>query len=201
MPEALVGRHDDAGFVVVVEGAQPEQVLAVGLECDARGFDEADEKDGSFEPVDFVRREAGHFSGSGLNPVKGVAHNRCCRCSMPSSSAASSRRRWDNSRVNATYEFDWDAAKAEANTRKHGVTFENAMTVFRDPLALTVYDEAHSEQEERWVMIGRTESGVLSSWSIPSSRLRPAVHSSGLSRRGRRRTANGNSMKRHGQAA
>lgn len=61
--------------------------------------------------------------------------------------------------MQATYEFDWDAAKAEANARKHGVTFESAMTVFRDPLALTVYDEEHSEQEERWVTIGRAENG------------------------------------------
>jgi len=61
--------------------------------------------------------------------------------------------------VQATYEFDWDAAKAEANARKHSVTFESAMTVFRDPLALTVYDEEHSEQEERWVTIGRAENG------------------------------------------
>ena len=62
--------------------------------------------------------------------------------------------------MSATYEFDWDAAKAEANARKHGVTFESAMTVFRDPLALTVYDEQHSEQEERWVTIGRAENGA-----------------------------------------
>jgi len=61
--------------------------------------------------------------------------------------------------VQATYEFDWDAEKAEANARKHGVTFEGAMTVFRDRLAVTVYDEEHSEQEERWVTIGRTEGG------------------------------------------
>ena len=61
--------------------------------------------------------------------------------------------------MSALYEFDWDAAKAEANVRKHSVTFESAMTVFRDPLALTVYDEEHSEQEERWVTIGRAENG------------------------------------------
>jgi hypothetical protein len=61
--------------------------------------------------------------------------------------------------VDATYEFDWDAVKAEANVRKHGVTFEAAMTVFRDRLALTVYDEEHSNDEERWVTIGRTEGG------------------------------------------
>ena len=61
--------------------------------------------------------------------------------------------------MQATYEFDWDAAKTEANARKHGVSFENAMTVFRDPLAVSVYDEAHGEGEERWVTIGRAENG------------------------------------------
>lgn len=62
--------------------------------------------------------------------------------------------------MSAIYEFDWDAAKAEANARKHSVTFESAMTVFRDPLALTIYDIEHSEQEERWVTIGRAENGT-----------------------------------------
>lgn len=59
----------------------------------------------------------------------------------------------------ASYEFDWDGAKAEENARKHGVRFEQAMSVFRDPLALTVYDQEHSTEDERWVTIGRVESG------------------------------------------
>lgn len=46
--------------------------------------------------------------------------------------------------MSAIYEFDWDPGKAEANARKHSVTFESAMTVFRDPLALTIYDIEHS---------------------------------------------------------
>lgn len=58
------------------------------------------------------------------------------------------------------YEFDWDVAKADANARKHGVTFEQAMTVFLDPLARTIYDDEHSESEERWVTIGRDEGGA-----------------------------------------
>lgn len=56
------------------------------------------------------------------------------------------------------YEFDWDPEKAEANAQKHAISFESAMTVFRDPLAITVYDEEHSEAEDRWVTIGRSES-------------------------------------------
>ena len=62
--------------------------------------------------------------------------------------------------MSATYAFDWDAGKAAANERKHGVRFEQALTVFRDPLALTVYDEEHSETEDRWVTIGLAEGGL-----------------------------------------
>lgn len=46
------------------------------------------------------------------------------------------------------YLLDWDPNKTTANARKHKVTFEQATTVFGDPLALSVYDEEHSTQEE-----------------------------------------------------
>jgi uncharacterized DUF497 family protein len=47
------------------------------------------------------------------------------------------------------YDFQWDAAKAPASERKHDVSFEEATTVFLDAMALTVCDEAHSENEDR----------------------------------------------------
>ncbi len=47
------------------------------------------------------------------------------------------------------YEFAWDPVKAKANFSKHGVDFEGAAQVFRDPLALTIPDEEHSESEVR----------------------------------------------------
>ena len=59
------------------------------------------------------------------------------------------------------YRFAWDAAKAASNRRKHGVEFELGATVFRDPLALSVYDEDHSEQEERWITLGQAENDTL----------------------------------------
>ena len=59
------------------------------------------------------------------------------------------------------YDFQWDAAKALANAVKHGVTFEQAATVFLDPLALTVLDAAHSQDEERWWLLGHDANGVL----------------------------------------
>ena len=44
----------------------------------------------------------------------------------------------------STYEFDWDDTKAATNLSKHGVRFEEAMTVFNDPLAMTRFDAQHS---------------------------------------------------------
>lgn len=59
------------------------------------------------------------------------------------------------------YDFEWDAAKALANVAKHGVTFDRAATVFRDALALTVFDAAHSQSEERWFTLGHDAGGAL----------------------------------------
>ena len=56
-------------------------------------------------------------------------------------------------------EFEWDDAKAEANLRKHGVAFAEAATAFGDPLAITFYDPAHSDDEDRFLTIGLSEGG------------------------------------------
>jgi uncharacterized protein len=61
----------------------------------------------------------------------------------------------------ADYEFDWDDIKAEANAAKHGVAFLEAMTVLTDPLAMTMFDGDHSDDEERWVSVGRSAQGAL----------------------------------------
>jgi uncharacterized protein len=50
--------------------------------------------------------------------------------------------------------FAWDLEKAEINLRKHGVSFEEAMTVFKDRLALIFDDEEHSQEEHREIIIG-----------------------------------------------
>lgn len=57
--------------------------------------------------------------------------------------------------------FDWDPGKAESNRVKHGVSFEEAMMVLQDPLALTIFDEDHSETEERWVTLGLSGAARL----------------------------------------
>lgn len=61
----------------------------------------------------------------------------------------------------AQLDFEWDPAKAASNLAKHGVTFEQAATVLLDALALTVFDEAHSEFEERWFTLGVSSEGKL----------------------------------------
>lgn len=58
-------------------------------------------------------------------------------------------------------EFTWDPAKAASNVTKHGVSFAQAATVLADALALTVFDEAHSEFEERWFTLGMSSEGKL----------------------------------------
>jgi uncharacterized DUF497 family protein len=50
--------------------------------------------------------------------------------------------------------FEWDATKAQGNAQKHGVTFDEAATVFGDPLALTFDDVEHSEGEPRYLTFG-----------------------------------------------
>jgi uncharacterized protein len=55
--------------------------------------------------------------------------------------------------------FDWDNQKAQLNWRKHRISFEEASTVFSDPLAITFPDPDHSEKEERWVIIGMSMFG------------------------------------------
>jgi uncharacterized DUF497 family protein len=51
-------------------------------------------------------------------------------------------------------EFDWDPVKAASNAAKHGVTFEEAITVFLDPLARSILDRDHEADEERWITLG-----------------------------------------------
>jgi uncharacterized DUF497 family protein len=50
--------------------------------------------------------------------------------------------------------FEWDPNKAIANLAKHGVSFDEAKTVFGDPDELMIYDEEHSDEEDRYVSMG-----------------------------------------------
>jgi uncharacterized protein len=59
------------------------------------------------------------------------------------------------------YNFEWDPNKADQNLRKHGISFERSVYVFRDPLAISIYDDEHSTNEDRWITIGKNGSGIL----------------------------------------
>ncbi len=50
--------------------------------------------------------------------------------------------------------FEWDIEKAKSNEQKHGISFDETSTVFADPLSLTIHDPLHSEDEERFILIG-----------------------------------------------
>lgn len=59
------------------------------------------------------------------------------------------------------YQFDWDIAKEAINVRKHGIDFRRAATVFRDPNHLSIFDNEHSDSEDRWITVGLDRSGTL----------------------------------------
>jgi uncharacterized DUF497 family protein len=57
--------------------------------------------------------------------------------------------------------FEWDDDKAEANLKKHGVSFSDAVTVFEDSLAIVLPDPDHSHREHRLIIIGLTTKALL----------------------------------------
>ena len=57
--------------------------------------------------------------------------------------------------------FEWDAPKAQANLKKHQVSFEEAKSVFYDEFAVQFFDEAHSTSEDRFLMLGMSSSAKL----------------------------------------
>ncbi|MGH2759905.1 MAG: BrnT family toxin [Actinomycetota bacterium] len=58
-------------------------------------------------------------------------------------------------------EFEWDSEKADSNLAKHGVSFDEAATAFGDPLSLTIADPDHSDDEERFILLGESFAGRL----------------------------------------
>jgi uncharacterized protein len=69
--------------------------------------------------------------------------------------------------------FEWDQAKAKFNLSKHGVSFEEASTVFGDPLSLTIADAANSQLEDRWIGFSAESSSRISAGNCPCA---TAVH-------------------------
>ncbi len=55
-------------------------------------------------------------------------------------------------------QFVWDEAKSAANSKKHNISFLEAQTVFEDPQALRIYDPDHSEEEDRFLLLGMSST-------------------------------------------
>jgi hypothetical protein len=60
-----------------------------------------------------------------------------------------------------SFQFEWDSRKAKANEEKHGISFEEAATVFNDERSLTMFDYTHSHDEDRFIDLGRSKNGTL----------------------------------------
>lgn len=71
-------------------------------------------------------------------------------------------------------QFTWDASKAAANLKKHGVSFEEAQTVFENPLAVIFDDEAHSADERREILVGHSQRNrlLLVAFTVRASHVR-----------------------------
>ena len=57
--------------------------------------------------------------------------------------------------------FEWDRRKSVLNIKKHGVSFEDAATAFGDPLSVTIHDPKHSDDEDRFLLLGETQDKKL----------------------------------------
>jgi uncharacterized DUF497 family protein len=59
------------------------------------------------------------------------------------------------------YNFEWDPNKSKLNLRKHKISFERSTQIFLDPLAVSIFDTDHSENEDRWITLGKDRNEVL----------------------------------------
>lgn len=57
--------------------------------------------------------------------------------------------------------FEWDENKNQANIKKHGINFAEAVYVFADPFALNLPDDEHSDNEERWILLGKSLQSTI----------------------------------------
>lgn len=66
-----------------------------------------------------------------------------------------------------SFTFEWDEEKAAENLTKHGVSVSEASTVFADPLSRTIPDPLHSDEEDRFVVLGQSGLQHTLLWCIP----------------------------------
>ena len=57
--------------------------------------------------------------------------------------------------------FEWDSKKEKINIKKHKVTFEQAAYVFNDKYSLSLFDDEHSEDEDRWILLGKSLNEMI----------------------------------------
>ena len=57
--------------------------------------------------------------------------------------------------------FEWDGNKERSNIQKHGITFEQASYVFADQFALSLFDNEHSDNEDRWILLGKSLNELM----------------------------------------
>jgi uncharacterized DUF497 family protein len=57
--------------------------------------------------------------------------------------------------------YEWDYDKDLLNQKRHNISFSEAVSVFDDPKALSLFDSAHSQLEDRWIELGRINSGLV----------------------------------------
>ena len=86
-----------------------------------------------------------------------------------------------------SYRFEWDRTKAVSNLKDHGVSFDEATTVFGDILALNMSDPDHSEGEERFLVLGMSEKSRLVVVSYAERSPRTRIISARLATRHERR--------------
>ena len=84
--------------------------------------------------------------------------------------------------------FEWDPEKADANFRKHGISFDEATTVFGDPLSVTILDPDHSLSEDRFIDLGMSHQARLIVVSYTERGRRIRIVSARLATRRERRT-------------
>ena len=85
------------------------------------------------------------------------------------------------------YSFEWDPKKAEANLSKHGVSFAEAVTAFGDPLSMNMPDPDHSDGEQRFIVLGMSDSYRLLVVSYTERPPRTRIISARLATRNERR--------------
>ena len=62
--------------------------------------------------------------------------------------------------------FEWDDTKNQINYKKHGIPFEDTLDVFSDPMSVVIFDEKHSVEEERYLLVGLSHSVVIVAFTV-----------------------------------